>query len=399
MDVQDDLVKSILAAIRAIVGPSKVVQFVTGHTHQRAYVALDPFASSLQAGFYLDTLGFVSFQTKANHTNFYHSLMDANQKTLLATLGLPNMKTDEGEDLSTFIHSVADSLDANRVIGCAPRTYYLDKAIAEHDSLHGLYLNHILPSAFLDRVDSPPGMINAFVQSLPYFLRYNLFQGEVTVNDIHNIISDDDVLYRVAHSLRGDKIQRLAEHLAQKGTFLHDTTPSAIYTIENGNPEIKADGSHELFVLGRERDTVSEILLGERVRHPVSDLVDGGETTVIKLWIDFISNTWECGRDPVYDDKGAYGGVIPVADENNDIVQEETPEPVETEPSMQPIKDNTGGISVVGAVFGAVFAVVGLVILARAVPAFLRRRRRQKMRTRHEIDDPVMAIDHVIEIT
>lgn len=399
MDVQDALVKSILAAIRAIVGPSKVVQFVTGHTHQRAYVPLDPFASSLQAGFYLDTLGFVSFQTKSNETTFYHSLMDANQKTLLATLDVPNMNTDEGEDLSNFIHSVADSLDANRVIGCAPRTYYLDKAIAEHDSLHGLYLNHVLPTAFLDRVDSPPGMINAVVLSLPYFLRYNLFQGEVTVNDIHNIISDDDVLYRVAHSLRGDKIQRLAGHLAGKGTYLNGTTPSVVYTIEDGNPVIKPDGSHELFVLGREKDAVAEILVSERVRHPLADLVDGGETTIISLWIDFISNTWECGRDPGYNDGGDVGGVIPVADENNDILPEETPKPVETEPPKQPVEDNTGDISVVGPVFGAIFAVVGFVILLRAVPAFLRRRRRQKMRTQHDIDDPVMAIDHVIEIT
>ena len=52
MDVQDDLVKEILAVVRTVAGADVVVQFVTGHTHKRDYVTLDSHASSIQAGFF-----------------------------------------------------------------------------------------------------------------------------------------------------------------------------------------------------------------------------------------------------------------------------------------------------------------------------------------------------------
>lgn len=396
MDANDTLVHTLLTKIRTLVGTDMVIQFITGHTHKRDYVLLDQHASSLQAGFFLDTLGFVSFQTTAQQTNFYHSLMDANKQVLLTTLAVEDMDTNEGTDLKEFILAVADSLGANEVIGCAPQTYYLDAPITETDSLHRLYLQEIIPSAFLDRIESPPDMTNVLVQSLPFFLRYHLFEGEVTINDIHNIISDDDDIYRVAHSLRGDKIQRLAGHLANKSTFLNGTSPTAVYTLQDGKKEIDPHASHELFVVGREVEQVSEILTGERVMHPLKDLVDNGETTIRSIWIDFIRHSWECGRDPGYSNGQSVGEDIPVADENNDTIVEGVSN---TEGDVKKVMDNAGGVSVVGAILGTVCAIAFLVILARAVPSYLRRRKRQQMREQQELDDPVTTINHVVEIT
>ena len=397
MDANDTLVHSVLTRIRTLVGTDMVIQFITGHTHKRDYILFDQHASSLQAGSFLDTLGFVSFQTTTRQTNFYHSLMDANKQVLLTTLDVENMDTNEGTDLTAFIHTVADSIGANEVIGCAPQSYRLDAPITEADSLHRLYLQEIIPSAFLDRIESPPNMTNVFVQSLPYFLRYHLFKGEVTINDIHNIISDDDVIYRVAHSLRGDKIQRLAGHLANKATFLNDTSPTAVYTLQNEKKDINPHGSHELFVVGREVKPVSEILTGERVMHPLKDLVNNGDTTIRSIWIDFIRHSWKCERDPDDNNPQSIGNTIPVADENNNntIVEGGT----NNESDVKKILDHSGGVSVVGVIIGTIFAIAFLVLLLRAVPSYLRRRKRQRMREKQELDDPVTTINHVVEIT
>lgn len=60
MDLKDDNVGIINDAIRAA-GVDTPVQFVTGHTHYRGFSKVDDAASSFEAGHYLDTLGWISF--------------------------------------------------------------------------------------------------------------------------------------------------------------------------------------------------------------------------------------------------------------------------------------------------------------------------------------------------
>ena len=61
MDVQDPLVFVIHKAIRAVLGPNFPVQFVTGHTHYRGFHQVDDASTSVEAGRYLDTVGFLAF--------------------------------------------------------------------------------------------------------------------------------------------------------------------------------------------------------------------------------------------------------------------------------------------------------------------------------------------------
>lgn len=64
MDVKDKLVTVLLIKIRALVGDTMPVQFVTGHTHYRGVHTMDDASVSFEAGKYLDTVGFVSFPTQ-----------------------------------------------------------------------------------------------------------------------------------------------------------------------------------------------------------------------------------------------------------------------------------------------------------------------------------------------
>ena len=60
------------------------VQFVTGHSHIRAFARLDAHAASFEAGNYANTLGFASFDLArgASTTAFAHEFVDMDTAAL-----------------------------------------------------------------------------------------------------------------------------------------------------------------------------------------------------------------------------------------------------------------------------------------------------------------------------
>jgi 2',3'-cyclic-nucleotide 2'-phosphodiesterase (5'-nucleotidase family) len=71
MDAVDPLIYTIWDAIRAIAGPYMPIQFITGHSHRRHYEYLnqDPWATTMEAGRYMDTIGFVSLTLPRTKTS------------------------------------------------------------------------------------------------------------------------------------------------------------------------------------------------------------------------------------------------------------------------------------------------------------------------------------------
>lgn len=117
MDVNDELITLLHNTLRDLIGKSMVLQFVTGHTHNRGYIELDDFASSFEAGRYLDTIGFVSFNPQKG--NFEHVFVDANRTSIAQSLGMleDEYPTHDGKDLSAYIAWTLEHAGANEVIG------------------------------------------------------------------------------------------------------------------------------------------------------------------------------------------------------------------------------------------------------------------------------------------
>jgi hypothetical protein len=115
---------------------------------------LDPLSTSFEAGRYMDTVGFVSFPTKETASAagknasdlFQHVFIDANVKVLQETLGVEKLRTECGNELSTFIQRTQGKMGLREHIGCTPRTYYLNRSMLEEDSLWKLYKDEIVPS-------------------------------------------------------------------------------------------------------------------------------------------------------------------------------------------------------------------------------------------------------------
>jgi 2',3'-cyclic-nucleotide 2'-phosphodiesterase (5'-nucleotidase family) len=160
MDLTDNLVGVIQSSIRKLIGQGTPVVFVTGHTHYRGVKQLEDLTMTMEAGRYLDTVGFVSFPGKesvrsANSSSlFHHKFIDTNQKVLFQdTLGskvsTEQIMTPNGKQLSDFIATTRKQMGLDEVVGCAPHPFFFEKPLDEPDSLWGLYRDQVIPKIFM----------------------------------------------------------------------------------------------------------------------------------------------------------------------------------------------------------------------------------------------------------
>ncbi|VEU38597.1 unnamed protein product [Pseudo-nitzschia multistriata] len=268
MDCLDPLVATILEGIRALLPPDKKnipVQFVTGHTHRRCHARLDDHSESFEAGRFLDTIGFVSFDANTRTTqatngsnnnrqsdsNFRHRFLDANKQSLLQTLmrsshlshggnqrGLSfseGFGTPEGRALTRAIRDTQKDLGLDVVLGCSPRTYGIfdyetepiTRAPSSSDanpprndwfsesSLWGLYVANVLPRQLLrpmlalSRQARDDSSGEEAAEAHPLFLagtgslRYTLFEGPVTVNDVIAISPFNNSIVEIVAKRKG----------------------------------------------------------------------------------------------------------------------------------------------------------------------------------------------------
>jgi 2',3'-cyclic-nucleotide 2'-phosphodiesterase (5'-nucleotidase family) len=334
MDYLDSLVVQVLLpAMRQMVGPDMPIQFVTGHTHIRGHAVLDDMSTSLQAGRYLDTIGFCSFPTKqqqrqqsqedkddVRHHSFQHILLDANQEKLRSILQVPQLNTPDGVALSARIHQTQQDLGLLRPIGCSPNTYYLDYGLDHVQSLWRLYLSQVLPSTLFRSNYITTTINNNVATALPLSsspmiflqgtdgLRFDLFQGQVLVDDAIAVSPFHDVIYQVLDQVRGDVVLQIFETKAASVAKLETTTASAplpeyAFAIGGGGdqqepfPSIVAHEYYQLmtveldlnYVLRRIENvtgtipTPKPVLLGGRT---------GQVVTSTQLWIGFVQTQW-----------------------------------------------------------------------------------------------------------
>jgi len=199
MGFDDELVSVILRKIRTVLGEMMPVQFITGHTHIRGASFPDDSSASFEAGRYLDTVGFVSFPRKAtlaaapvgSYTTdlFNHVFLDASRTVLEDTLNGPKLGTDEGAELSAFIHQIQTELGLRKIVGCAPQRYYYSKAISATDSLWGLFHREVVPRIFQEK---------DVVMLLAESARYDLLPGDLIFDEIVAAIPFNDTLLKIS---------------------------------------------------------------------------------------------------------------------------------------------------------------------------------------------------------
>lgn len=365
----DPLVHAILKKIRSICGKDMVVQFFTGQSHQRANVALDAKSASTEAGANFDTLGFVSIDTTKGTSE--HKFIDANNSSFAkAVLGdeKRSYMTARGRELRGFIERSEKHAGGSEILGCSPQHYRAGGYLNETDSLLRLYLKHVMPKGLLNSYVASDGETefkNVLLQSIQDFVWYDLFAGVITMDDLLAVVPHDDTIHKVAHSLQGDKMNRLKGSLAEKVTVLNGTASSFEFAISG---EVEHGIGYELFVLTSEAPLIREHLDSMRVRHPMNEIVSDGKKTVRDVWVDFIKKEWpydgkSCTTSHEYvDDDDGEGGEDNdgEADGEDDPVEETVPKvDKKSFKDVEPQPNNSS----VGAMVGLTFVIAAVLLV------------------------------------
>lgn len=308
MDYEDELVSVIQMAIREMVGPSMPIQFINGHSHRRGSAQLDSTSAAMEAGHFLDTVGFVSFPVKqtvlstSNSTAslFQNAFIDAAVPDLALALGqAPLRSTESGAALSTFIRNTRNSLGLEQPIGCAPKTFRVDLPLDDPGSIWKLYMDFIAKSELLRQNQSL-----VYVQGTG-LLRYDLFAGPVTLDDVIAVTPFNDTVFSVMDNLDGVFLRAILRSMEDfpsgVGTMLpafastlssHDVidgnryalltsdfdAPRLCHFISTTAPEIKSSCRpfvYKLAAKGHIRSTPTDVLMTD-------------------LWISYIQNQWFC---------------------------------------------------------------------------------------------------------
>ena len=324
MDANDPLLTVLLDTIRSICGQSMTVQFVTGHSHERNYVQLDEYSTSLEAGRYLDTLGFVSFSLPSSHNDshqyqqehqpkFTHLFIDTSISVMAHTLDLDSdaLDTPEGKALSSSIQSQRQALGLTQVLGCSPQTYNLSLGIHEPNSLWGLFANVVIHSELLDKKDgdgndnendeeSMVSVKNRLYIQNPGAFRYDLYEGIVFLDDIVGVNPFNDSIFLMAEKVTGAEfLQAFGQHRQDSShKFLNLTE----YVISAKEP-IQESSVYQVFAAEFDVSYVQEqleLVMGRSLSPEVQN-----ETTGV-YWTNYIERNWPCTLTP--QDIDLFGG-------------------------------------------------------------------------------------------
>lgn len=298
MDVEDPLVKVILQAIRSKHGKDMPVQFITGHTHVKAEVKVDLFSHSMEAGFNLETIGFVSFPTqktaqalenlKDAHALFRHEFLEANVATLSKVAGVEKMQTDDGEALSKYIKDLQRSLGLLIVEGCPPRDYYRNRTMLEKDSIWKLYKEEVIPKQFTKGDPSKIVMVssNAF--------RYDVKGSDtgMTLDDVVAIAPFHESMVYVGEI----PVFSIRKMLSSLNTLTqHNTLPEWILigdldALGSTNQEV-----YKLYTTGFNQYEIVNELKRLYVDEKTLKLKKTGDFDTM-IWLSYVQQHWPCGQ-------------------------------------------------------------------------------------------------------
>lgn len=278
MDVRDDLVTLLLSKLRKMCGETMVVQFITGHTHIRSFAELDSHSSSIEAGRFLDTVGFVSFEPETG--NFAHNFIPANEEYLAQSvdMSVDEYHTHDGKELSEYIARTFEHTNAGHVVGCAAKLY-------NEMELLEMYLNEVMPKTFLSHYHSSH---NILIQYLESFVGYDLFPGVVTIGDIYTVVPRDYDIQSLG-SVSGSDVTRIMKEMGKEDKRIFENATDIVGLSTSGeSAEIDSSLRYSLHTLSKDASKIVSIMDDLGVKSSLKTVSKG--KTVRSMWIDYVQN-------------------------------------------------------------------------------------------------------------
>lgn len=293
MHFQDELVQVLLEGIREVVGLKVPVQFITGHSHIRAYDnSTGVCSTSFEAGKYLDTVGFVSF-SKDSSCEFNHVFIDGSIDSLREAVGVEALNTDDGKALSSYIVEAQERMGLFEVVGCAPKHYsYEWNMTSGSHSFWRIYLEDVVPQSKLFQ-RGKSSYRKALLQDTGAF-RYDLFEGVQTVNDVLALSPFNDTFYLVGSNISGTVIKHIYQELTvyENQTMFGMVQSFPKYGFAPRGP-IAVNDSYELYSSGFGLEDVVNAL---HELHEIDVEPKKLKFASTSMIIDYISKSWPCSN-------------------------------------------------------------------------------------------------------
>jgi hypothetical protein len=282
MGADDELVSVILRKIRAVAGSGVPVQFIAGHTHRRQVARPDPAASVVEPGRFLDTIGFASFPTKATFQSanesqipglFRNVFLDANIREMEQALGVEDLMTEEGEELSKFVYRTQEEMGLHEVIGCLRKSYYINRTSYEPDSLWKFFSEKIVPTQFDADVVVLMGQ---------GFWRYDLLGGgDMRLDDVV-AVSPFNESFVSWEGVSGEIIATVNRSLNAVNSSYLPLLPN--YVLAPMGP-FQAAGSYRLVANRFEAGTIQDALISVNSNFRAAELMN---LTTTDIWIQYV---------------------------------------------------------------------------------------------------------------
>lgn len=310
MGTDDESVPVIRDSIREIVGDGMPIQFVCGHTHLRRYAQIDPLSKAVEAGKYLDTLGFISFpnQQTVEMTPpeeetidlFQHVFLDGNVNMLKFALddkSNEGFATTDGQELQDFIRTTQSRLGLDKILGCAPSDYFMNRSIDDEDSLWKIYRDKVVPT----QLERDPSVNRAILISQASW-RYDISEGENIYDDVVAISPFNEPVYFIGN-MPCQVVVDLNATLNRKTTSNYYEVLPAYILAGTVNPGEDCELFSHHFEM---RDIFDQLVV---LRPEVAYTAKPTNLTSTTIWTGFVREEWPC--------VGQNGVHIPWLDEHN----------------------------------------------------------------------------------
>ncbi len=189
--------------------PHTPIILLSGHSHVNYFQWYDDNSFTLESGCYFQELGRLRFSLDesgrlTNDTFSYDYVPTSRDRFYeIVEIGADRFVTPTGYEIKKDIAAIWTSLNLGEKIGCSPTTYDTTLGLDDPASAYGLLLNEMVPKVLFD----PKNNNNTqFFLSSTGFLRYNLYEGPVVVNDVWTMCGFNDS-YMVFKGMDGAMLQ------------------------------------------------------------------------------------------------------------------------------------------------------------------------------------------------
>mmetsp|Transcript_13815 Transcript_13815/g.20980 ORF Transcript_13815/g.20980 Transcript_13815/m.20980 type:complete len:736 (+) Transcript_13815:3-2210(+) len=220
------------------------------------------------------------------NTDFEHLFINTTVELMKNLVGKSILRTPNGTKLSNFIRNTQKELGLFEILGCSPSTFVSSSGLDKSDSLWKLFIEQVVPTQLFSKYG---GNNNIFIQGNGA-LRYNLFKGNITLNDLISASPFNDTLYLVGDAIKGEDI---INALGEPNYVDPDSKYGLPYFVFAGAGNLLkySDGYFRVFTDGFNVNYITEQLSSNDRQVEPKELAD---ITTSILWKDFMNVTWAC---------------------------------------------------------------------------------------------------------